>query len=174
MTTQLCEAEVAAGCAEIGWRLRVDGVVIVPPTLSSLVANHIARNWAAQEVNGEGDALTEKLMEHARRADLLVLPFQSENHWALLAIERRTAPQEATVKAKEVLSSSLIVGCHKCGTRGCKECDGDKATQYFKKVDEENNFFDPLGNLQEHEAPLPWRRFGIMTLCTPHRRLAQI
>ena len=175
LTTQLCEAEVAAGCAEIGWRLRVDGVVIVPPTLCSLVANHIARNWAAREVNGEGDALTEKLMELARRADLLVLPFQSENHWALLAIERRTAPKEATVKAKEVPASSAFVGCSKCGESGCIECDGDKATQYFKKIDEENNFFDPLGKLQEHEAPLPWRAVRYYdTLHSPSKTCADL
>ena len=157
LTTLLCEAEVAAGCAEIGWRLRVDGVVIVPPVLCTLVANHIARNWAAQEENGEGEALTEKLLQLARRADLLVLPFQSESHWALLAIERGTAPKEATVKAEELLPSSHFGGCQKCRDKGCKDCHEVKATQYFQRMDEESKFFDPLANLQEHEDPLPWR-----------------
>ena len=52
--TQPAESEVAAGSAEILWRLRVPGVVVVPPHLTSFVAQHIRHEWAAEERQDEG------------------------------------------------------------------------------------------------------------------------
>ena len=44
-----------------------------------------------------------------------------------------------------------------------------------KKIDEEFNFFDPLGKLQEHEAPLPWRAVRYYdTLQSPSKTCADL
>ena len=85
--TQLAESEVAAGSAEILWRLHVPGVVVVPPQLTSIVARHIKHEWAAEDRQDDGHQLVCQLKEYALRAELLVLPFQSESHWTRLALE---------------------------------------------------------------------------------------
>ena len=88
METQLSESELAVSCAEILWRLCVSGVVVVPPFLGCFVACHVTGNWAAHDRRGEGEALVNQVVEFASRAHLLLLPFQSESHLTLLALER--------------------------------------------------------------------------------------
>ena len=157
MESLLSEAELAAGCAEILWRLRVSGVLVVPPYVGSFVARHIVHNWAAEEKHGEGEVLVKQLLEFARRARLLLLPIQSESHWTLLAVERQTQ-QSHEQPLQPQAQPTPNGGCAKCrwSVGGCALCDLFKAVGYQERIGDENRFFDPITHQQPIQDAQPW------------------
>jgi hypothetical protein len=160
MGTQLAESELAVGSCEILWRLRVQGAVVVPPWLTSFVARHITQDWAANDRHEEGHQLVCQLKEYAARAELLVLPFQSETHWTLLVVQRhRQLPspsQQHEVKKAETAEGANEICCEKCKGGGCLHCNQTKAISHWNRVADEDRCLDPIKNLQPIAQPQPW------------------
>ena len=163
--TQLAESEVAAGSCEILWRLCVEGAVVVPPCLTSMVARHIIHNWAADDRHNEGHELVCQLNEYAARAQLLVLPFQSETHWTLLVLEREqqlpSPSKQDLPKTDEIAEDAKQYGCEKCrGTdqngAGCLDCNEVKTIAHWTRITNEDRGLNPKKELQPIELPQPW------------------
>jgi hypothetical protein len=160
MGTQLAESEVAVGSCEILWRLRVKGAVVVPPWLTSFVARHITQDWAVDDHRDEGHELVCQLKEYAARAQLLVMPFQSETHWTLLVLERQqqlpSPSQQNPAKTAETDENANENGCEKCRGAGCFHCNEAKAISHWTRVADESGCLDPIKNLQPIAQPQPW------------------
>ena len=157
--TQLAESEVAAGCAEILWRLRVKGVVVAPPALTSMVARHVVNHWAAHDRRGEGEELVEELLHYGRRAHLLLLPILSESHWTLLALGRQREPETPALEAllsSDAGEASAITGCDICRSGGCLRRDVQKATTHVVRIEDEQRALDPVGQCPPLENPPEW------------------
>ena len=159
--TLLAESEVAAGSCEILWRLCVQGAVVVPPWLSSFVARHVGHHWAAEDHREEGLQLVSQLKEYAARAELLVLPFQSETHWTLLALQRQkqlvSPSHQNAAKTDERAGDAKATGCAKCQGGGCIDCTQEKNCSHWLRIADEDRCLDPVKHMKPIAQPQPWQ-----------------
>jgi hypothetical protein len=89
---------------------------------------------------------------------LLLLPFQSESHWTLLALERQqsTMPSQQE-KQKEQTPEEGPGGCGKCIGIGCLLCNASKARAFVERIDKEKSCIDPVKNSQPLSQSQPWK-----------------
>jgi len=154
LATLLAESEIAAGCLEIGWRLRTKGVVVVPPVRGTFAAQHCLNNDALND-HGEGAVLVDQLLAYAARAKLLLVPLLSDGHWVLLAVQRSGSTGKVCGKCEPTVCDDAagVIGCNKCeySEKGCAHCNASKHYSRVERNYDEWGFVDPLTRVE----PLP-------------------
>ena len=173
LATLLAESEIAAGCLEIGWRLRTKGVVVVPPVRGTFAAQHCLNNDALND-HGEGAALVDQLLAYAARANLLLVPLLSDGHWVLLAVQRSGSTGKACWKCGEpsvCYAAAGVKGCSKFdfNDNGCSNCDPAKNFANVERIADEWGFVDPLTRVEPLPASDSWEVRYWDSLDAPHR-----